>query len=163
MDLLILITLGTQDKSFERLLKSIDMLVNDGKINEKIVVQAGHTKFNSDNMEMFDYIPMDKFDELIESCDVLITHGGVGSIIAGMKNNKKVIAAARLKKYKEHTNDHQLEIIEAFEEEGYIINIKDFSKIDKYINDAKEFKPKEYSSNQKEFIIKLDKTIQSLL
>ena len=77
------------------------------EIKEKVVVQAGCTKYESKNMEIFDLIPMEKFDDLIKSCDLLITHGGVGSIITGLKNNKKVIAAARLEKYKEHTNDHQ--------------------------------------------------------
>ena len=38
---------------------------------------------------------MDDFDKLIKQCDLLITHGGVGSIIAGLKNNKKVIFSAK--------------------------------------------------------------------
>ena len=65
-------------------------------------------------MKIFDLIPMDEFDEMIKKCDLLITHGGVGSIITGLKNNKKVIAAARLSKYNEHVNDHQLQIIDNF-------------------------------------------------
>ena len=63
-------------------------------------------------MEIFDLLDRDKFSELISQCDILITHGGVGSILTGLNNNKKVIAAPRLKKYNEHQNDHQLEIIE---------------------------------------------------
>ncbi len=43
-----------------------------------------------------------------------------------LKKGKKVIAAARLKKYGEHDNDHQLQIIEAFKEDGYIFGIKWF-------------------------------------
>ena len=37
-------------------------------------------------------------------------------------NNKNVIAAARLSKYNEHVNDHQLQIIDNFSRENY--NIK---------------------------------------
>ena len=118
---MILVTLGTQDKSFKRLLEAIDRQVELGNIKDKIVVQAGCTKYESKNMEIFDLIPMEKFDDLIKSCDLLITHGGVGSIITGLKNDKKVIAAARLEKYKEHTNDHQLQIIENFSNDGYIL------------------------------------------
>ncbi|MEG0577027.1 MAG: glycosyltransferase, partial [Bacilli bacterium] len=77
---MILVTLGTQDKSFKRLLESIEKEITKGHIKEKVVVQAGFTKFSSKNMEIFDLIPMDKFDDLIKSCDILITHGGVGSI-----------------------------------------------------------------------------------
>ena len=127
---MILITLGTQDKSFERLLKAIDIKIEQGKVKDKVVVQAGLTKYKSENMEIYDFVEYDKFDELIKSCDILITHGGVGSIITGLKNNKKVIAAARLKKYKEHTNDHQLQIIDNFKKAGYILELADFDKID---------------------------------
>ena len=54
----------------------------------------------------------------------IITHGGVGSIISSLKLNKKVIAVPRLSKYNEHVNDHQLQIIEDFDKQGYIIGTK---------------------------------------
>ena len=108
---MILVTLGTQDKKFYRLLDAIQKEIDNGNLKDKIVVQAGcSSDYNSKDMEIFDLIPMDDFDKLISECEILITHGGVGSIISGLKNKKKVIAAARLKKYGEHTNDHQLQI-----------------------------------------------------
>lgn len=149
---MILVTLGTQDKSFKRLLEAIQKQIDNGKIKDKVVVQAGLTKFQSKDMEIFDFIPVSKFDDLINSCDILITHGGVGSIITGLKHNKKVIAAARLKKYKEHTNDHQLQIIDNFSKSGYILPLNDFDELDKVLVKAKKFKPKEYKSNTENFI-----------
>ena len=38
---MILVTLGTQDKSFERLLKAVDKCIDKGYIKDKVVVQAG--------------------------------------------------------------------------------------------------------------------------
>ena len=149
---MILVTLGTQDKSFKRLLEAIDKQVELGNIKDKIVVQAGCTKYESKNMEIFDLIPMEQFDDLIKSCDLLITHGGVGSIITGLKNDKKVIAAARLEKYKEHTNDHQLQIIENFSNDGYILGLDNFDELDKVLEKAKTFKPKKYVSNTDKMI-----------
>ena len=149
---MILVTLGTQDKSFKRLLEAIDRQVELGNIKDKIVVQAGCTKYESKNMEIFDLIPMEKFDDLIKSCDLLITHGGVGSIITGLKNDKKVIAAARLEKYKEHTNDHQLQIIENFSNDGYILGLDNFDELDKVLEKAKTFNPKKYVSNTDKMI-----------
>lgn len=156
---MILVTLGTQDKSFKRLLDKIEKEINEGKIKEKIIVQAGYTDFNSNNMIIKKLIPMDEFDELIEKCDILITHGGVGSIITGLKKNKKVIAVARLKKYKEHTNDHQLQIIDNFTKAGYILNLDDFDSISDAINEAKKFTPNKYVSNKDNFV----KTIESII
>ena len=150
---MILVTLGTQDKKFTRLLDSIQKLIDKKIIKEKVVVQAGCScDYKSDDMEIFDLIPMDEFDKLISECDILITHGGVGSIITGLKNNKKVIAAARLKKYGEHTNDHQLQIIENFYKEGYLLSLSNFDDLENILLNIKSFKPKKYKSNTNNFI-----------
>ena len=127
---MILVTLGTQDKSFKRLLKAIDKKIEENKITDKVVVQAG------------------------------MTHGGVGSIITGLRNNKKVIAAARLKKYKEHTNDHQLQIIENFKESGFLLELDNFDDVDKKVSEAKKFKPHKYKSNKQNFINLVDELIK---
>ena len=144
---MILVTLGTQDKPFKRLLLAIQKEIDNGNIKDEVVVQAGCTKFESKQMKIFDLIPTDEFSKLVEKCDILITHGGVGSIITGLKNNKKVIGAARLKKFGEHTNDHQLQILENFDQEKYIIYLKDLDKLNDALKKAKSFKPRKYTSN----------------
>ncbi len=159
---MILVTLGTQDKKFYRLLESVQKQIDNKIINDKVIVQAGcSSDFKSNDMEIFDLIPMDDFDKLVKDCDLLITHGGVGSIITGLKNNKKVIAAARLKEYKEHTNNHQLQIIENFKNEGYILSLDDFDKLDDVLKKSVTFKPKKYKSNVKNFIKLIDRLIDS--
>ena len=85
---MVFVTLGTNDESFERLLKAIDKAIDKGLIKDKVVVQAGCTKYESKNMEIMDLVPREKFDELIKKCDLLITHGGVGSILTGVNNAK---------------------------------------------------------------------------
>lgn len=161
---MILVTLGTQDKQFYRLLEAVQKQIDNGRIKEKVVVQAGcSSNFDSKDMEIFDLIPMDEFDKLISECDILITHGGVGSIITGIKNNKKVIAAARLCKYGEHVNDHQLQIIENFEKSGYIKALNDFDELDKVILNLEKFKPKKYKSNTKKFNNNLRNIIEGYL
>ena len=157
---MILIALGTQDKPFYRLLQAVQKQIDNKKIKDKIIVQAGcSSDFKSNDMEIFDLIPIDEFDKLIEECDVLITHGGVGTIITGLKNNKKVIAAARLEKYGEHVNDHQLQIIENFTNAGYILSLNNFDELDKVLKNIKSFKPKKYKSNTKKFIEIIEKEI----
>ena len=157
---MILITLGTQDKTFYRLLEAVQKQIDNKSIKDKVIVQAGcSSDFKSSDMEIFDLIPMEEFDKLISECDILITHGGVGSIITGLKNNQKVIAAARLKEYGEHTNDHQLQIIENFTKEGYILSLNNFDELDKILEDIKMFRPKKYKSNTKNFINLIKKII----
>ncbi len=159
---MIFVTLGTQDKSFSRLLKAIDKEIEKGTIKDKVVVQAGLTKYKSKNMEIFDLIPADKFDQYIEKSDLVITHGGAGSILTALKKNKKVIAAARLSKYKEHTNDHQIQIVKEFSDEGYILELNDFNKLGKLIEKSKKFKPKKFMSNTKNMIKLLEDYIEDV-
>lgn len=149
---MILVTLGTQDKTFDRLLKAIDKQIKKGNIKDRVVVQSGFTKYESDNMEIFDLIPMRTFDKLIDDADLIITHGGVGSILGAIRKNKKVIAIPRLSKYKEHTNDHQKQIVEQFVKDNYILTCKDLSKIDQVIEKAKTFKFNQYKSDNKKLI-----------
>lgn len=157
---MILVTLGTQDKSFERLLKALDKAVAKGKIKEKIIVQAGCTEYKSKNMEIFDLTSPEELDKLVKKCSLLITHGGVGSILTGIKYNKPIIAAARLSEYREHTNNHQKQIIKEFVKSGYILELEDFDNLDKLIKQAKKFKPKEFKSNTNKFIKNIENYIE---
>ena len=144
---MIFVTLGTQDKSFKRLLKAVDKAIENKEIKDKVIVQAGYTKYNSKNMCIFDLLDKDDFDKYIKECDLLITHGGVGSILTGLKNNKKVIACPRLAKYNEHMNDHQIQIIERFTESGFILPYNENDDLSKIIKQVPKFKPNKYQSN----------------
>ena len=126
---MIFVTLGTQDKSFKRLLEAVDREIVNGNIKDKVIVQAGYTEYESKNMEIYKLIPMDEFDKYIKECDLLITHAGVGSIMTGLNNNKKIIAAARLSEYGEHNNDHQKEIATEFSKLGYIMYLENFNEL----------------------------------
>ena len=89
---MILVTLGTQDKDFSRLLKAVDKQIENGTIKEKVIVQAGSTEYKSKNMKIFDLISGDEFEKLLSKASLVITHGGVGTILTALKNNKKVLA-----------------------------------------------------------------------
>lgn len=146
---MILVTLGTQDKQFTRILRSIDNQIVKGNIKDKVIVQAGFTKYHSKNMIIRDFMDMKELEKLQKQADLIITHGGVGSIIGPLKYHKKIIAVPRLKEFGEHTNDHQLQIINNFENAGYIIALKNLNNIDKALKQARNFEPKTYTPNDK--------------
>lgn len=156
---MILVTLGTQDKPFTRLLDAVLREIEKGNIKDEVIVQAGCTNYETDKMKIFDLIPMEEFDTLMKKCDLLITHGGVGSIITGLKCNKKVIAVPRLAKYGEHVNDHQKQIIEKFSDNGNIIGIENLDDLGEALKKVKKFKPKKYKSNTNNMISLIEKII----
>ena len=51
-----LVILGTQDKTFERLLKNVDKQIKKGNLKGEVIVQAGNTEYKSKNMQIFDFI-----------------------------------------------------------------------------------------------------------
>lgn len=149
---MIFVTLGSQDKPFDRLVKKIDELVTNGIIKDKVIVQAGCTKVKTNQIELLDFIPIEEFNNYIEKSKYLIAHAGVGSILDGLNHNKKVIAVARLSKYGEIVNDHQLQLIDEFERKGFIIGCRDVDKLEESIKKIKNFQPKKYISNNENFI-----------
>ena len=156
---MILVMLGTQNNSFHRLLEEVEKCIDDGTIKEEVIVQSGYTKYESEKMKIFDLISKRKLDKLLDEANLIITHGGVGSIISSITRNKKVIAIPRLHEYGEHVNNHQQEIVELFNKKGYIIGINGVEELKDAIKKAKTFNPEEYVSDNKKLINIVDEFI----
>jgi len=97
---MILVMLGTQKNDFSRLLKEIEKCIEDKTIQEPVIVQAGSTNYKTDKMQIFDLMAREELDQKKQEASLIITHGGVGSIVGALKMNKKVIAVPRLKQYR---------------------------------------------------------------
>ena len=160
---MILVLLGTQNNSFNRLLEEIERNIQNGNINEKVIAQCGFTKFKSDKIETFDFVSTEEIEKLIKDANYIITHGGVGSIVSSLKQGKKVIAVPRMKMYDEHVNDHQIDIVYKFNEQGHIIGITGVEELSKALQDIKNFKPKLYISNSSKLINIVEDYIDSVL
>lgn len=158
---MVFVTVGTQDKPFKRLLDLVQKAI-DEKIIDDVIVQAGCTLYKSDNMKIYDLLSQDEYEEYIKKCDLLITHGGVGNILTGLKYNRKIIAVPRLAELGEHTNNHQRQIVNKFAEEGYILKCDLNDDFNKVLNESKNFKPKEYKFNNKIFCNRLMDEIEKL-
>jgi len=150
-----LVTLGTQHQEFTRLLDYIE----NSNLKGEIIVQAGYTKYESKRMKIFDFISYDEMEKYINKCDLVITHAGTGSIVMPLKKDKKVIACARLSKFGEHVDNHQVELVDVFYSEGYILKIDEDTSLNEVLKNIKNFKPKKFVSNTKKFIKSLENEI----
>lgn len=150
---MILVLLGTQNNSFHRLLGEIHRLLQK-EIKEEVIVQAGYTKYQSENekMKIFDFMEKQELEELLNQANLIITHGGVGSILQAITKDKKVIAIPRLHQYQEHVNDHQKEIVELFNKKGYIIGIQGVEELQGAIKKVEKFRPKKYQKNNEKML-----------
>jgi UDP-N-acetylglucosamine transferase subunit ALG13 len=149
---MILVLLGTFPLKFERPLIELDRLLKEGAISEEVIVQNGHTVYDSPRMTFFPFLPLDELLDLYRRADLVITQAGTGSIIKGLKMNKKMIAVARLAKYGEHVDDHQVELIQEFAGANYLIAWNETDDLAELIPKAKNFEPTLYKSSNKEIV-----------
>ncbi len=158
---MILVLLGTQNNSFHRLLEEIDRLIESGVMKEEVIVQAGYTKYTSEHMKILGLISKEELEELQNKADFIITHGGVGSILLSITKNKKVIVVPRLHQYNEHVNDHQKQIVELFNEKGYIIGVKGVEELEQAVKQIENFEPKKYQQNHDKMLKIIEDFIES--
>lgn len=149
---MILVVLGTEKYSFTRPLVQLEAFAKDFFINEKIVVQAGFTAYESVRMEIVPFIKHSELEELYRQARVVICHGGTGSVVTGVKLRKKVIVVPRLKKYDEHIDDHQLELVAAFEAQNYILPWLEQDELNEVFDKLNEFQPSEFVSGRDEIL-----------
>lgn len=126
---MILVTVGTQNIPFNRLIEYIYILDKEKVLNsEKIIVQYGLSDISmlkkqglNNTYELYDYMKLEDMEKYSKEAKYIITHAGVGSIMEGLSNLKPTIVIPRLKKFSEHVNDHQLEIANQFANEKKIL------------------------------------------
>jgi UDP-N-acetylglucosamine transferase subunit ALG13 len=118
---MIFVVLGTWEMPFTRPLIEIERAAKQGLITEPIVVQCGKTTYASPLLKLVPFFSQQELDQMYEQATVIICQAGVGSIMLGLKKHKKVIAIARLSKFDEHIDDHQLEILDVFSKSGAVL------------------------------------------
>lgn len=138
---MIFLTVGTQDKQFLRLLKIVDNAIKKGVVKDEVIAQIGHTKFESNNIKTYKFMSDKRLNEFIEKADLIVTHGGVGFLTTALMKKKKVFAIARTKQYKEHINDHQMQIVDKFYKLKYIKKIESYDDFVREYKNLNKFKP----------------------
>ena len=157
---MIFITLGSQKFQFNRLLRTVDELIEKSVIAEGVFAQIGYSDYIPKHYEYKRFLDRDEFSVQENKCDILITHGGTGAIIGAVKAGKKVIAIPRLAKYGEHVDDHQIQLIAQFKEQNLICGLNDVSELEEEIKHVKERVFDTYQSNTKMIIESIERFIE---
>lgn len=126
---MIFVTVGSRDYQFDRLIKKVDEIVENGKISDSFFLQIGCSKYTPKNSKYVNFLDKEDFKNYQDMSDIIITHGGTGSIVSALKKKKQVIAVPRLKKYGEHIDNHQKQVTSALAEQGYLLEVNDISEL----------------------------------
>ena len=157
---MIFITLGSQKFQFNRLLISIDKLIQKKIITEEVFAQIGYSDYKPKHYRYKEFLNRDEFVEMESKADIVLTHGGTGAIIGAVKKGKKVIAVPRLSKYGEHVDDHQLQLVAQFKSQNLIYGLNDCSELEESIRNIKYNKFTPYMSNTTKVIESIENYIQ---
>ncbi|MGL4849525.1 MAG: PssE/Cps14G family polysaccharide biosynthesis glycosyltransferase [Clostridium sp.] len=152
---MIFVTVGTHELGFDRMLDFIEKI----DIKEEVLIQSGNTDFKSEKYKVIPFLSPTEFNETMAKCTLIVTHGGVGSILSALKKGKKVIVMARLQKHNEHNDDHQLEICEKLGKDGHIINCTSFEEFKEAVLNYNEIELKPYKFDNSRLLNFIEETI----
>lgn len=155
---MIFVTLGTHELEFSRILKYIE----DLDISEKVIIQSGNTDFKSNKYEVHKFLSNQEFDKIMKESELIICHGGVGSILSALRLNKKVITVPRLSRFKEHNDDHQYEICKKFDKDKYIINCMNFEEFKFAVENYKDLELDRYTFDNSRILDFINNYIENL-
>ena len=95
-------------------------MVESLSANHRIKVQIGYSDFESNQMELFDFCTRQQMLVYMREADVIISHGGYGTIIDSLVLKKKVIVVPRSSRLGE-SKDNQSELASYFEAQGLVL------------------------------------------
>lgn len=122
---MILVTVGLERFPFDRLLRLADEAVADGEVEGPAFAQTGHSAYVPRSFPHADFLPPDKLRDLIRRSTLVITHGGVGTIVQCLDEGKVPLVVPRDPRLGEHLDGHQLEFSARMEIESRVLVARD--------------------------------------
>lgn len=101
----VLVTVGTGEARFDRLLHAVSHLDLEG---ERMVVQYGSSSVLPEGADCVDFLPFDDLDALMRSARAIVCHAGIGSVAMALAHGRRPIVVPRLSEHGEAVDDHQV-------------------------------------------------------
>lgn len=117
---MIFVTVGTEQFSFDRLIRAADLVAEEFK-PEAVFVQVGHGVSLPTRCQWVRFFAFDQLVEQIIRARVVISHAGVGSLLTCLRLGKVPILMPRRQHLGEHVDDHQVELATRMAQIGYAL------------------------------------------
>lgn len=118
---MIFVTVGLEKFPFDRLFYFIDDSIREGAINDEVISQIGSSRYRPKSFNYYKFLPFQEMVNFIQKAEIVISHGGVGSVLLCLNSGKIPIVFPRFKKYGEHLDNHQLEFSEKMKNQQKVI------------------------------------------
>ncbi|MBH0115039.1 exopolysaccharide biosynthesis protein [Novosphingobium sp. YJ-S2-02] len=128
---------------FDRLVKLVDRAKRKGLLPENVLMQTGQPlDFPVDpEIDLRETLPFNEVKAVLARADIVVCHGGTGSIITALQQGCRVIAVPRSYTRGEHYDNHQWEIAQAFADRGLLTMVGDDDDIEGAIAKARATEP----------------------
>lgn len=162
---MIFLTVGTHEQGFDRVVKYIDDLAGKGIIKD-VFIQLGYTDYIPQHCEYKKMIGYNEMNSYVEKSDIIITHGGPGSIMLPWAFNKLPIVVPRNPEYDEHVDNHQILFAKRLEKENKILAVYDIDTLEEKIINYNQYVSTmkvQYESNTRIFNDKMNDIFKELI
>jgi len=99
-----------------------------------MVVQHGPSRLRPRGATCVDYVSFARLVELVRQARVVVSHGGVGSILVALINDKHPLVVPRLARLGEVVDDHQLELSRKLDEAGLVTLVEDVGRLPELVD-----------------------------
>lgn len=137
---------------FDRLVSMVAEVKARGEIPEEILVQSGRGGLAPAGLTTVESLSFDEMQDALRKADIVICHGGTGSLITALRQGCRVIAVPRLFSKGEVYDDHQAEITNAFAERGLIMVANTADELSEALKVARSRPPRLATSDPSELI-----------
>jgi beta-1,4-N-acetylglucosaminyltransferase len=137
----IFLTVGTQFP-FDRLVRAIDHLFEEGLMSEGVFGQIGQSTYTPRHFQAVASLEKKAYDKYFRQASAIISHAGMGAITMALDHDKPLLVMPRQKKYKEVVSDHQGPLADKFEALGHILVARDEAQLREKVAQLRFFVPR---------------------
>ncbi|MFT3966539.1 MAG: glycosyltransferase [Sphingobium sp.] len=110
---------------FDRMVNMVAAAKESGAIPEEVLAQVGVGGARPAGLDIVETLPFAQMHAMLEESDLVVCHGGTGSLITALQHGCRVIVVPRRFDLKEHYDNHQEEISTALQERGLVEVVRD--------------------------------------
>ncbi len=140
---------------FDRLIEAVEQARAEGLVPERIIAQTGiggRRPVVGEADEVHETIPFSRVEAILRESDLVVCHGGTGSLITALREGCRVIAVPRVFERGEHYDNHQREITDAFRQRGLISVVDEETDFATALAEARARRPVRATTDQSAMI-----------
>ncbi|MBF4605077.1 glycosyltransferase [Curtobacterium sp. VKM Ac-2884] len=147
----ILVSVGTHEQPFQRLLDAVAATIEQRPQDEWIVqFGVGSWRLHADHVTAADYLDAVAMRQALEWSDLLVSQASPGNVFGALAAGTWPIVLGRSHAAGEHVDDHQIRFARALEELGYATDVVRPERLDALLGAEASYSPDDRADRTRE-------------